>query len=75
MNSDLAIISNTFNIARAKMGCVGLLNPIGPGSRLKRGKGRDRRLEFAEEALLMRAAAQYEQGSTVPPSPASSASL
>jgi integrase len=66
VNRDLAAISVTFNLARAKMGCVGLRNPVGPGTRLPENKGRVRRLSQAEEEALMREATLDEAVNSVP---------
>lgn len=66
INKDLGLISMAFNVARTKLGCVGLLNPIGPGTRVKENKGRVRRLSDAEEAALMAEASRYEANSIVP---------
>lgn len=60
INRELSLISNTFNRARSRMNCVGLINPIGPTTRLKEAKGRDHRLAADEEDLLLRLADQVE---------------
>jgi len=56
INRELSLICNTFNLARTKMRCTRLLNPIGPTTWLKESKGRDHRLAEDEEALLFRVA-------------------
>ncbi|WP_295684110.1 site-specific integrase [uncultured Nevskia sp.] len=60
INRELSLISNTFNRARSRMHCVGLVNPIGPTTRLKEAKGRDHRLAADEEELLLRLADPVE---------------
>lgn len=60
INRELSLISNTFNRARSRMHCVGLVNPIGPTTRLKEAKGRDHRLATDEEQLLLRLADPVE---------------
>lgn len=60
INRELSLISNTFNRARSRMHCVGLVNPIGPTTRLKEAKGRDHRLATDEEELLLRLADPVE---------------
>ncbi|WP_428382492.1 tyrosine-type recombinase/integrase [Nevskia ramosa] len=60
INRELSLISNTFNRARSRMHCVGLVNPIGPTTRLKEAKGRDHRLAADEEELLLRLADKVE---------------
>lgn len=65
VNRDLAVISNTFNLARTKMGCTGLVNPIAPTTRLSEPRGRVRRLADDECALLLKhAALKIESGDT-----------
>ena len=56
INRELSLICNTFDLARTKMRCTRLLNPIGPTTWLKESKGRDHRLAEDEEALLFRVA-------------------
>jgi integrase len=60
INRELSLISNTFNRARSRMHCVGLVNPIGPTTRLPEAKGRDHRLATDERELLLRLADQVE---------------
>lgn len=60
INRELSLFSNTFNRARSRMHCVGLVNPIGPTTRLKEAKGRDHRVAVDEEELLLRLADQVE---------------
>jgi integrase len=66
VNKDLGLISNTFNLARTKMACVGLRNPIGPTTRLREPPGIERRLSPEEEAEILAAAAAYQALNTVP---------
>lgn len=56
INRELSLICDSFNLARSKMRCVHLKNPIGPTTWLKESKGRDHRLAEDEEALLFRIA-------------------
>lgn len=65
VNRDLSILSHTFKLARAQFDCVGLKNPIGPGTRLKPPGGRVRRLAKNEEEALLRHAAIYEASNHV----------
>lgn len=60
INRELSLISNAFNMARSRMHCVQLVNPIGPTMRLPEAKGRDHRLGVDEEVLLLRLADQVE---------------
>lgn len=66
VNRDLAMIGNTFNLARTKMKCRALQNPIGPTTRLPEPPGRARRLEPEEEAILLERSAVHEVASSVP---------
>jgi hypothetical protein len=64
INHDLTLLSNSFNLARSRMGCIKLHNPIGPGTRLPIPAGRVRRLAADEEAALLQAAAIHECGAS-----------
>lgn len=68
VRNDLAVISHLFTVARARWGYEGLINPVCPGLRPKPGRGRDRRVTPAEEALLYGAATVYQSDheATVP---------
>lgn len=66
VNRDLCLLSHTFNLARTKLGCTNLRNPIGPTTRLKIPPGRVRRLSQQEEAALLRQASIDELTSSVP---------
>lgn len=65
VNRDLAVISNTFNLARTKMGCTGLINPIVPTTRQREPRGRVRRLPDDEHRILLKhAAIKADSGDT-----------
>lgn len=65
VNRDISILSHTFNLSASTFGCTGLINPIGPTTRLKLPRGRVRRISAEEEAALLNQAAIYEINSSV----------